>query len=50
MAAHARLTNELTEDEKDHNLMRWLNYKEETDKDENYFDTPSKTKQDIVLL
>ena len=26
MAAHARLKNEFTEDEKYHNLMRWLNY------------------------
>ena len=26
MAAHARLKNELTEDEKYHNLMRWLIY------------------------
>ena len=25
MAAHARLKNEFTEDEKYHNLMRWLN-------------------------
>ena len=26
MAAHARLKNEFTEDEKYHNLMRWLKY------------------------
>ena len=26
MAAHARLKNELMEDEKYHNLMRWLNW------------------------
>ena len=26
MAAHARLKNEFTEDEKYHNLMRWLIY------------------------
>ena len=26
MAAHARLKNEFTEEEKYHNLMRWLNY------------------------
>ena len=26
MAAHARLKNEFMEDEKCHNLMRWLNY------------------------
>ena len=26
-AAHSRLKNEFTEDEKYHNLMRWLNYR-----------------------
>ena len=26
MAAHARLKNEFTEDEKFHNLMGWFNY------------------------
>ena len=27
MAAHARLNNEFREDEKNHNLMRWLKLK-----------------------
>ena len=30
MAAHARLNNKFTEDEKCHNLMRWINFSEQS--------------------